>query len=235
MGKKRAFKKLRITVGISLSIAIAVALGLACSPGVRELDARDLSDSLVRQAVSARSQGDIETAVRLYRKALDQDPLLARAHLDLAVMLQDRLKQYVNAVYHYRRYLELRPETEKRTMIKDRIRIASEDFAAAVRGPGGSGSAELEEENAALRKKVAMLEAQVLRLRRQIKNEEQKASREDSEFIMHQVKRGETLTGIAEKYYGDPDGWARIYEANKGAMRNSRDLQPGQAIRIPVR
>lgn len=52
----------------------------------------------------------------------------------------------------------------------------------------------------------------------------------------HTVKSGETLSGIAAKYYGagTHENWLRIYEANKGLIGDNPDIiKPGQVLKIP--
>lgn len=48
----------------------------------------------------------------------------------------------------------------------------------------------------------------------------------------HVVQAGENLRTIARKYYGDPDRWKEIYEANKGSVISGH-VTPGQEITIP--
>lgn len=101
-----------------------------CSPSVKRMDRRDRGSPLVQAAVAQLNKGDKPGAIKAYKQALDSDPLLARVHLDLAFLLHDFEKDYVSAIYHYRRYMELRPETEKREMIDGRIREAIDGFVA---------------------------------------------------------------------------------------------------------
>ncbi len=51
----------------------------------------------------------------------------------------------------------------------------------------------------------------------------------------HTVKRGETLAGIAEKFYGDRNAWMVIYKANKSAIPNKDRLLVGTVLTIPPR
>jgi tetratricopeptide (TPR) repeat protein len=90
------------------------------------LDERDRADPLIRRAGEKAEQGDVEDAIRLYVRALESNPLAARGHLDLALVLHDQAEDYVTAIYHYRRYLDLRPKTQKKAMIEERIRVAKQ-------------------------------------------------------------------------------------------------------------
>ena len=48
------------------------------------------------------------------------------------------------------------------------------------------------------------------------------------------VKKGDSLSKIAKRVYGDAQQWRRIYEANRGIIGDNPDLiQPGQALKLP--
>lgn len=47
------------------------------------------------------------------------------------------------------------------------------------------------------------------------------------------VKAGDTLSHIAQRYYGNASDWRRIYEANRGTIKDPDLIHPGQEIDIP--
>ncbi|HRI98215.1 MAG TPA: LysM domain-containing protein, partial [Nocardioides sp.] len=47
-----------------------------------------------------------------------------------------------------------------------------------------------------------------------------------------QVREGDTLSGIADRFYGDPSQWAPILNANP-SLGSWADLVPGQTLTIP--
>ena len=49
----------------------------------------------------------------------------------------------------------------------------------------------------------------------------------------HVVSDGDTLWGLAGKYYNNPWQWKRIYEANKDKISNPHWIYPGQEFSIP--
>jgi nucleoid-associated protein YgaU len=49
----------------------------------------------------------------------------------------------------------------------------------------------------------------------------------------YKVQKGDSLSMIALKVYGDNRRWRDIYLANRASMRNERDLRVGQVLRIP--
>jgi nucleoid-associated protein YgaU len=49
----------------------------------------------------------------------------------------------------------------------------------------------------------------------------------------HTVAKGESLSRIAKKYYGDAKQWPKIFEANKDTIKNPDLIFPGQVIKVP--
>ena len=50
----------------------------------------------------------------------------------------------------------------------------------------------------------------------------------------HDVVSGDTLSGIAKKYYGDANKYPRIFEANRPMLSHPDKIYPGQKLRIPA-
>jgi phage tail protein X len=51
---------------------------------------------------------------------------------------------------------------------------------------------------------------------------------------VHVVRVGDTLENIARQYYGAPERWSTIYEANSAALANGQPLRAGMELRIPA-
>ena len=47
------------------------------------------------------------------------------------------------------------------------------------------------------------------------------------------VVKGDTLSSIARRQYGDAHKWGRIYEANRDLIKDPDLIYPGQHLRIP--
>jgi len=48
------------------------------------------------------------------------------------------------------------------------------------------------------------------------------------------IAEGDTLATIADKFYGDPTLWRRIYDANTSAIGSNPDnVKIGTTLRIP--
>ncbi|MBK5260826.1 MAG: LysM peptidoglycan-binding domain-containing protein [Thermoanaerobaculia bacterium] len=50
---------------------------------------------------------------------------------------------------------------------------------------------------------------------------------------MHTVKKGETLTHIAQSYYGKASEYKKIFEANRDKLTDPDKIKEGMTLRIP--
>jgi len=132
---------------------------------VASAEAAERNSALYRQAFAAEQAGDIDEAIRLYNKVLIEEPKSFSAHFQLATLLHDHREDYVGAIYHYNQYLYLRPESDKSTLAKDRIRIAEQLLAPQIlRKVGdsvqGISQAHLLQENDRLNRLITTLEGE---------------------------------------------------------------------------
>lgn len=49
----------------------------------------------------------------------------------------------------------------------------------------------------------------------------------------YEVKKGDSLSKIAEQFYGDPMLYKKIFEANQDIIKDPNLIHPGQKLRIP--
>jgi nucleoid-associated protein YgaU len=47
------------------------------------------------------------------------------------------------------------------------------------------------------------------------------------------VQKGDTLSKISKQYYGDPNQYNRIFEANRDQLKDPDRIFPGQVLKIP--
>ena len=51
---------------------------------------------------------------------------------------------------------------------------------------------------------------------------------------IYEIVSGDTLGGIAKKYYGKASAYMKIFEANRDIIDDPNKIYPGQKIRIPL-
>jgi len=47
------------------------------------------------------------------------------------------------------------------------------------------------------------------------------------------VKSGDTLSKISRQFYGDPNQYTKIFDANRSVLRDPNSINPGQELVIP--
>lgn len=58
-------------------------------------------------------------------------------------------------------------------------------------------------------------------------------SKENPYTQTHVVQKGDTLSKIADQYYGDAALYPKIFEANRDILKDPNKIKPGQKLRIP--
>jgi nucleoid-associated protein YgaU len=49
----------------------------------------------------------------------------------------------------------------------------------------------------------------------------------------HILRKDETLSSVSQQYYGTPNQWQKIFDANKNVIKDPNKLQPGTKLIIP--
>ena len=119
-------------------------------------------------ARKAAESGDFRVAVTLYKRVLRTAPEASQAHLELGVLYDQKLNEPIDAIYHYRQFLELEPNSDRRQVVEGYIERAKLTLAAKLPSANAVDPSELTrlqteksalmQENAALRSRVAELE-----------------------------------------------------------------------------
>lgn len=147
----------------------SVALTLACLCGLFGCSqAVDAPNSSVRaNAMEDYQAGRYDAAIAGFEHVLKSDPKDYLAHFQLATLLQERRKDYLGALVHFRLYLDMRPSDDKTTLAADRIEECTGSLLAEkTRTPGGApvratasatADKKLTEDNARLLKESARL------------------------------------------------------------------------------
>jgi LysM repeat protein len=71
-------------------------------------------------------------AVEAFERAIQANPRNAAAHFELGVLYQEKMNDPLNAAYHYNQHLKLRPNSEYRETVKDRLIRCKMDMGKMV-------------------------------------------------------------------------------------------------------
>jgi hypothetical protein len=243
-GCTEARKGWRGALAVALAACLLPFLAGGCAQSVFSIEEEELAHPLMRRAKDRENAGDVDGAIVLYRKLIETEPMLARPHLDLALLLEEDRRDQLGAMYHYRRYAELRPDSDKASMADERRLGVERAFAARVLRRDASEAADatrLQEENRRLQAEMELLRQEVARMREAMAQRE--AGKRDAKFVpppagpdltrRYTVKSGDTLSGIAQSVYGDRNRWRDIYDANRDRLVHSDGIRVGQTLVIP--
>jgi len=153
---------------LGVIIAALTVLLAACERAAPVSDAEAEQEVNYLRARRLCEQQDFSGAAEFYNKALLVNPEFANAHLELGLVYENRLADPISDIYHYRRFLELRPDSDKKQLVADFIERAKLSLTARLPQSPMVDPSELTrlenekmallQENAALRTRVAELE-----------------------------------------------------------------------------
>jgi nucleoid-associated protein YgaU len=67
----------------------------------------------------------------------------------------------------------------------------------------------------------------------EVKVDHLEAPPQTAEVEFYVIEKGDTLSAIAKQFYGDPNAYPRIVEANREVIKDADLIYPGQKIRLP--
>lgn len=188
---------------------------------------------LVKDADAKSDQGDFLRAINLYEAALDDSPHCAEVHYKLALLYDDKMKDPLNALHHFKRYLVLSPNGPRANEVKNFMKHDEVMFLTSLSGDSvvtRAEAARLRNENLTLRKELE--ELQFVPAKAQT-GESTKTKIKKTGGRTYIVRSGDTLVSISRKFYKSAAHWKDILDANKKSIDDPEKLKVGQSLFIP--
>lgn len=221
--------------GVPVSGLIAKIFLLVCALIFAGCDKQNPQRDAVARAEEQVKVGAFTQGIRAYEGALDGTAKTAEIHYKIAVLYDDKLKEPLDAIHHYERYLEFAPkgghakeahaakeDCEKRLQAK----LGKEGFMST------GEAARLRNENETLRKTIAELR-NPKPLPASEKPDPNKPDAMPPGAKRYSVARGDTLAKIAVKFYNNRAYAGHIKDANFNQLRGGDVLQVGMILIIP--
>ncbi|MSU46157.1 MAG: LysM peptidoglycan-binding domain-containing protein [Lacunisphaera sp.] len=290
------FRFTAILRSLLLPLAGALALGLAGCPEKGRLSyATEVDEPNYREGQallkSGRKQEALSAFLKVIDKRIDDAP---ESHLEVGLLYLQHINDPLSAIYHFKKYLTLRPNSPQAPLVKQRIAAATREFARTLPAQPLESQLQrvdlvatldrLKQENESLKQQLADLKAgrnsltatvpedttsaaaapstavnfsletmPVVRTRpppvspvrappapartsatpAQTKPAPAAPSRTATGVRKHTVQPGDTLSKLAQQYYGNRAKWRDIFAANRDVMKSEADLKVGQELRIP--
>ena len=101
------------------------------SPFTAEID-----EAGYRQGKELFKQGRKQEALNEFLKVIDKRGLnnAPESHLEVGLLYQQHIKDPIAAIYHYRKFRELKPNSQQADLVRQRIDSATRDFAKTLPG-----------------------------------------------------------------------------------------------------
>ena len=124
----------RLSFLVLVSVLAAVPLlHTGCEPRVSMPFTAEVEDPNYRRGKELLRMGREQEALGLFLKVIDErGGAAAESHLEAGILYQRHIKDPIAAVYHYRRYRELRPNTEQSRMVLQSIEACIREFARTL-------------------------------------------------------------------------------------------------------
>lgn len=269
--------------------ALALTLGLAgCGDGERTSTAAELDEPAYREGQSLLKGGRKQQALNSFLKVIDRRGDEApESHLEVGLLYLQSINDPLSAIYHFKKYLTLRPNSPQAPLVKQRIDAAMRDFARTLPAQSLENQPQrvdlvaaldrLKQENEMLKQELADRKGDraspaeatlaeksppaapggfnfpvetipVVRTRpvppAPVRNPPAVAAPKSTAPAAtavaktagarrHTVQPGDTLSKLAQQYYGNRARWHDIYAANRGVMKSEADLHVGMELKIP--
>ena len=213
-------------------IVIAVVI-TGCDRMITPKHAQQLKDAETKAA-----SGDFGRAISLYESALEDRPTDAEVHYKLALLYDDKMNDPLDALHHFKRYLNIAPGGTRANDVKEFVKRDEVALLTSLSGDAIISRTEatrLRNENLTLRK-----ELDEARGRSHIVTSEQAATPAkpkdlDTGRQTYVVRQGDTLASISRKFYKTSKRWKQILDANRDVISDPKKLVAGQALVIPKR
>ena len=156
----------RMIYGLFLAALLSAWAGCGGDTGTLTVET---DEPLYREGQQLEKQGRTQEALVSYLKLIsrrqDQAP---ESHLEAGLISLENIKDPIAAIYHFRRYLELEPNSHRAPLVREELERAKREFAAtlpAQHWEAGRGTdmnedvQRLEAENTALKAEIGALRA----------------------------------------------------------------------------
>jgi tetratricopeptide (TPR) repeat protein len=112
---------------------LALLLLAGCDGSDRLALGTETNEPYYRQGDQLKRQGRYQEALAAYLKVIEKrNEDAPESHLEAGLIYQQYLKDPIYAIYHFRKYLELEPNSRQADLVRQRIDAALRDFARTL-------------------------------------------------------------------------------------------------------
>lgn len=206
-------------------VLVMVMLFSACAPDGELREETD--ERAYRRGKSLLREGRQDEALAAFLSVIDARPDAAESHLEAGLLYLDHLEDPLAAIYHFRQYVGLRPETEQAGFVKELIETAKKDFVRDLPGePLGEATAVDE----------VMEKAKRLQVENEGLKERLGDRRREAEQLREQLGEArEVIARLREEATGEPQEVAPIIIASGGGGSGESGDGNDEDAEVPAR
>jgi tetratricopeptide (TPR) repeat protein len=117
-------------------IAAVLLLGAGCGGSERAVFTVETDDPYFREGQRLVRQGRDAEALSAFLKVIDKRGTqeAAESHLEAGLIYLNHIKNPIEAIHHFRKYLELQPKAKQSPGVRDLINTATREFARTIPG-----------------------------------------------------------------------------------------------------
>ncbi len=117
----------------SLLLLATLMAGLGCDRLPKGERVAEINEPDYVEGQRLLRQGNEQAALAAFTRVIharpDDSP---ESHLEVGLLFLQEVKDPIAAIYHFRRYLELKPNSQNRSLVEQRIEVATRDFARTL-------------------------------------------------------------------------------------------------------
>ena len=124
--------RIRLNIPALLALA-ALLLAAGCDRGDSLSLSSETDETLYRQGQQLSKQGRNQEALNAYLKVIaKRDDTAPESHLEAGLILLRHVKDPIAAIYHFRKYLELQPNSRQAVYVRGLIDTSKREFARTL-------------------------------------------------------------------------------------------------------
>ena len=155
---------------LAATLALALLCGAGCSDRDGGLASAETDDAYYVQGVQFKRQGRNPEALTSFLKVIDKrgERGAAESHFEAGQIYLNHIKEPAYAYYHFRKYLELQPNSPQAELVRGMVGAALREFAKTVPGRASEDQSvrlKATEEISKLQREVEELRAELAVLR----------------------------------------------------------------------